>query len=559
MTDVASETAKPKARRPRAPKTAAATGPISLRWNLSELPSSQHKAGLAGLAICVEFLKRQGSITGICEVEALDPAGLTLRVDRAGMQALFDSVYAANLEEQERDKKFQKKTSTGAKVDVEPKEVRDRAVTDKKGVTKPKTFYVYETTIPKGALVGSWDGATADGTQTWLKLWRDVVWGILRGVPATREPYDARAERRTIDDGGEEWDALASKADASVELPSTYYLGAQARSAENVSFRDVARQRFLLHFWPFVVPIYVPAVTGRDGDREFVGYALVVPDILDLEEFVASWETVARERAPEVSGYRPRDAIIDVAAEAGLDVARRVFAVAAQREGKAATKPYVTAVDVFHVEKEGNNIRTRGVTRVDLRRDRANVYERVRRRYWSPLFRRQRINNILDPGPSTGWASGFGRLCATTPTELTIENKHFRHDCQIAFTEVEMTASTDDTPDAKSLDELVYQVARAYVFGKLGSKYDLEWAKAKGTPREKEFNEKKDKLAREAFLAVRSRTGADFVTYFTGTLCSVAQRIRESGYSTLARSLDPRNEAEVERLRSLTLLALSAV
>jgi CRISPR-associated protein Cmx8 len=122
-----------------------------------------------------------------------------------------------------------------------------------------------------------------------------------------------------------------------------------------------------------------------------------------------------------------------------------------------------------------------------------------------------------------------------------------------------MTASTDDTPDAKSLDELVYQVARAYVFGKLGSKYDLEWAKAKGTPREKEFNEKKDKLAREAFLAVRSRTGADFVTYFTGTLCSVAQRIRESGYSTLARSLDPRNEAEVERLRSLTLLALSAV
>jgi CRISPR-associated protein Cmx8 len=209
------------------------------------------------------------------------------------------------------------------------------------------------------------DGATADGTQTWLKLWRDVVWGILRGVPATREPYDARAERRTIDDGGEGVGRPRQQGDASVELPSTYYLGAQARSAENVSFRDVARQRFLLHFWPFVVPIYVPAVTGRDGDREFVGYALVVPDILDLEEFVASWETVARERAPEVSGYRPRGRDHRCRCGGGARRGATGVAVAAQREGKAATKPYVTAVDVFHVEKEGNNIRTRGVTRVD--------------------------------------------------------------------------------------------------------------------------------------------------------------------------------------------------
>ena len=562
MSDVTAEASAAKPRRARAPKAVKAersTEPVTLRWDLAELPSSQHKAGLAGLALCVQFLARKRERRGTCELVAIDASGLTLRVDRVGMQALFDDVYAATLEEQERDKLFQKKTAAGGKVDVPPKETRERQVTDKKGVAKTKTFYVYEQTVPAGELVGSWDVASADGKQLWLKLWRDVVWSIFRGVPATREPYDARAERRAIHDGAEEWDALTGAPDASVELPSTYYLGAQARSAENVAFRDVARLRFLLHFWPFVAPIYVPAVTGRDGEREFAGFALVIPDVADLEEFVRTWEQVARERGPEAAGYCPRDAVVDVAAEAGLDVARRAFLVVGRREGAALTRPWLTAVDVFHVEKDGNNVRTRSVGRVDLRRDRADAYGRVRTAYWSPLFRRQRITNILDPtlDPRTGWVTGFGRLCATSPAELTIHDKKFRHDCRVAFTEVEMTeASASDNDNAKSLDQLIYQVARSYVFGKLSSKYALEWAKAKGTPAEKDYNEKKDKIAREAFLAVRSRTGADFVTYFTGTLCSVSQRVGQEGYLELARALG--DDREVERVRSLTLLALSA-
>ncbi len=90
----------------------------------------------------------------------------------------------------------------------------------------------------------------------------------------------------------------------------------------------------------------------------------------------------------------------------------------------------------------------------------------------------------------------------------------------------------------------------------LGPKENPDGTPAKGTPAEKDYNEKKDKIAREAFLAVRSRTGADFVTYFTGTLCSVSQRVGHEGYLELARALG--DDREVERVRSLTLLALSA-
>lgn len=537
--------AQPRSAKGRPAKAPPPTEPITLRWDLAELPSSQHKAGLAGLALCVEFLQRDSERQGVCECE-LDASGLSLRVDRAGMQALFDDVYAADREEQERPKKLK---------DVEPKEVRVRDVVDDKGKPKQETFYVYEPIVPRGRLIGEWDQGT-DGKQLWLKLWQDVVWSILRGIPAQRGPYEARGQRQPTDDGGEEWDALAGTPNTRVDLPSTYYLGAQAQSAENVAFRDITRLRFLLHFWPFAVSIYVPATLDREGERSFEAFALAMPDVTDLDAFVYSWQQLARERNPVASGYRPKDAVIDVAAEAGLDVSRRMFDLLERQAGTARTRPYLAAVDVFHVEKDGNNVRMRAVARVDPYRPRIDAYGRVRGAYWSPLFRRQRILNILDEAHPT-WERGFGRLCSINPVELTIANNQFRHDCRIAFTEVEMTHAA--TSDTRSLEELVYQVAQAYVFGHLKSKYELEWneVKSKGEVEKGAYGQKKDKLAREAFLGVRSRTGADFVAYFTGTLCSVHQHVGQEGYLRLAQAMN--DPSEVERLRSLTLLALAAV
>jgi CRISPR-associated protein Cmx8 len=544
---------------PRKPRKAASTkkaakdtleGPISVRWNLAELPSSQHKAGLAGLAICVGYLQRKPDRAGICEIETIDPGGLTLKVDRAGMQSLFDEIYAASLDEQERDKPFQKKSS---KAEIPAKRTFEKTVVDKKGVEKTKTVYVYDQVVPRGGIIAEWDAAPAEPQKLWLKLWRDLVWTTLRGVPATREAYDCRAESRQSADGAEAWDELAHGPMESVPLPSTYYLGAQATTAENVSFRDVARMRVLLHFWPYVVPIYVPAVVDRDGSRDFVGYALVVPDIVDLEGFVMDWPKIARERGTDPSGYLPRDAVVDIAAEAGLDLARRAFGVIARREGVNATRPWLNAVDVYHVEKEGNNVRIRSVNRVDLRRERVDEYARVREAYWTTAFKRQRVINILE---SRAWWSGFARLCAVTPEELTIKDSKFRRDCRIAFTEVEMSDAASE--DQKTLEHLIYQATRAYVFGRLKSKYDLSWdpALAANLAWKKNYEEKKEKIAREAFLAVRSRTGADFVGYFTSTICSVPQRLNDRAFLEVARALH--DEREVERVRSLTLLALSA-
>lgn len=553
MTARAATPDKPrKPRKPAAKKAGASVpdGAISVRWNLAELPSSQHKAGLAGLAISVGYLQRKPDRAGVCEIEAIDPGGLTLKVDRVGMQSLFDDIYAASLAEQEFNKPFQNKTS---KAEVPAKRTFERTVVDKKGVEKTKTVYVYDQVVPRGGIIDEWDAAPAGVPKLWLKLWRDLVWKTLRGIPATREPYECRAEGRAATDGVDAWDELAHEPAASVPLPSTYYLGAQASTAENVLFRDIARMRVLLHFWPFVVAIYVPAVVDREGSRDFVGYALAVPDIVDLEGFVTDWAKVARERGTDPSGYVPRDAVVDLAAEAGLDLGRRAFEIIARREGVAATRPWLNAVDVFHVEKDGNNVRVRSVSRLDLHRERVDAYAGVRLAYWSAEFRRRRVINIIE---GRAWWDGFARLCAVTSEELTIKESKFRHDCRIAFTGVEMSETAND--NEKTLEHLIYQAIRAYVFGRLASKYKLSWdsALAANLAWKKEYEDKKEKVAREAFLAVRSRTGADFVGYFTSTICSVPQRLNERAFLEVARALH--DERQVERVRSLTLLALSA-
>ena len=373
MTEPEASTRKP---RKSVKASASHDGPHTERWNLAELPSAQHKAGLAGLAICVQYLQRKSDRKGVCEIASLDPTGLTLRVDRDGMQALFDDVYDAALEEQERDKPFQNKRT---KADVPPKRTVERTVADKKGVEKSKTIYIYDQVVPRGGVIDEWDAAPAGTQKLWLKLWRDLVWRTLRGIPATREPYELRAKNTPAHDGAEAWDALVKKPLESVPLPSTYYLGAQAATAENVPFRDRSRMQMLLHFWPFAVPIYLPTLVDRDGTREFVGYAIAVPDVVDLVGFVTDWARIARERGCEPSGYVPREAVVDLPAEGGLDLGRRAFRVIAQREGVATTKPWLTAADVFHIEKEGNNVRIEAQC-ASISSARASTRTRERRR-----------------------------------------------------------------------------------------------------------------------------------------------------------------------------------
>ena len=85
---------------------------LELDYNLAELPSSQHRAGLAGLVLMVQWLKRQGTHKGTCEIIRLSERGATLRINQEGLAALFDEVYAASKEEQEKITTSQKQAKS---------------------------------------------------------------------------------------------------------------------------------------------------------------------------------------------------------------------------------------------------------------------------------------------------------------------------------------------------------------------------------------------------------------------------------------------------------------
>ena len=156
---------------------------LTLEYNLAELPSSQHRAGLAGLVLMVRWLKNEPDKKGVCEITQIDETSATLEIDQEGLQFLFDKVYAATKEEVGRDAKLKNK----AKEEIPPLREEKRTVTDKDGKSKEKTFYIYPQVIPRGAFLVDYD-KSEEGI--WIKLWRNMIWSILRGVPATRRPYD---------------------------------------------------------------------------------------------------------------------------------------------------------------------------------------------------------------------------------------------------------------------------------------------------------------------------------------------------------------------------------
>jgi CRISPR-associated protein Cmx8 len=539
---------------------------LTLDYQLAELPSSQHRAGLAGLVLIIRSLQKTESGT-ICELTRLDDKGLTLQLNQAGVEVLFDEIYAASSEEQKRNQLLKNQRT---KEIIQPIREEDKEETDpttKK--KKTKKVYIYPVVVPKGSFLSdpTYDRSSDGKNGLWIKLWRDMVWSILRGVPATRKPLEERAEGKYNEDAIKVWQQLIQPEEFTVDLPSTYFLGAQANNAENTPFKDRARFQFLLHFWLYAAQIYVPAVIDNEGNRNFVGYALAIPDVRQLKRFCDRLQKLLRDRGIEPSGYRPRDCLVDLAIESALDMMARLSDRLTQSTGEQKTASTVLGIDVIHTEKQGNNVRILGTSRLDPENSMFNEYSRIRNNCWSPLFRKQRLLNLVNHSP---WYSGFDSLLCTIPYERSIEDDYFKHDVRLAISNEESPMNQETTTSTENnIEQLVFELVKNYVRRKLKSKHDLEWKEDWKIPKnateeqkqERErsgygdYGEKKAKIAKSAFLEVRSRTEKmDFINYFVSSLCSVPQYMKSEDYVSLTKALYD----DYERVRTLTLLALSA-
>ena len=103
-------------------------------------------------------------------------------------------------------------------------------------------------------------------------------------------------------------------------MASSLWLGAQEFNAEAIKFVGRVEQNLLLHFWPLTVLVLVPQVIDADGESEFRGYALAIPEVSHLEYFCDDYPELLRALPKEVRGFRPAGAVIDLPDQAALEL-----------------------------------------------------------------------------------------------------------------------------------------------------------------------------------------------------------------------------------------------
>jgi CRISPR-associated protein Cmx8 len=545
--------------------------PRTIKWTLTELPSAQHRAGLAGLVLMVDYARRSPLPEGAyLEKVALDDIGFELKANLKGLSALIDVVYAASLEEIEVKQQWKKKGPDGNKIPVEPKRRLSKTIEDKKGKKKEVEFFVYDITVPRGGLIGEWAPTSDNGV--WLKLWREWLWASLRAIPKQRTPYTRRAAGDNLADEDLEgvdsveevgkdaqaiWKALIE--DSAVPLASTFFMGAMDESADLVPFKDQGRYQFLLHFWPFTIHLFVPQFINADGDTrvEEKSYVACIPDVVRLERFAMVLPRVMRQRSPDAWGFRPKQALVDLAAAAAFTSERWLQEQVS--ESLPGPSRVVAGFQVVHSEKKGNSVHIRLNRTIEATTEMLDA-ARIVDRLWSHLARHQVLSNALEGNIPDRWWFNFGRVCATRSWDLTIKDRQFRHDAKELFDHFhperdrDMQDPSTERP-SRGVESLVLHLVQAWLSGRLAAKHDLRWLDVRDDPRAQEdFEKKRHKLAIDAFLAARSRPEHEFGRWFTSTLCSVSHRMSDSEFIELSRALD----SDPERVRALTLLALSA-
>jgi CRISPR-associated protein Cmx8 len=514
-----------------------------LTYSLSELPSSQHRAGLAGLILLLTRAVRSNN-GAVCEVAELTEYGATLRFNEQGIAAVFDEVYAATEEliPQESARKDQ------VAVKIEEREEIDR----KTGKTKLKKFHYYPQVVPKGSFLEEMDTSQK---KVWIKLHRDMLWSIMRGRDKQRIPFKTRADGKATNDWKIAWEQINAESADFVPLSSTHFIGAQEFNSECVSFLDKPTHQFLLHFWPFASQIFVPVTVDRDGKMDLSDYVICMPDICRLSDFCADYVTVLKNRQNDSAGFRPKASLVEIPEEAGLEMIRRLRETLQNESGRQQTADLIFGIDVFHMSRDVNNVRLRYSGRIEPLRSRDDEYSNLRNVLRYGPFRRQRLLNLVKGLP---WYTGFEKVLCELPTEQGFLSPFFSRDARSSFELIanEEKAMTTAIPtEPVLLEPLILRIVDDYVRQKLRDKYNIEWKDAKGSPHlEKEYGDKKEAIGKEVFYAIRSRTDEDFRTYFASTLCSVPHWMSQAEFIAITKSLYD----ETDKVRTLSMIALSA-
>ncbi|MGI6454168.1 MAG: type I-MYXAN CRISPR-associated protein Cmx8 [bacterium] len=537
---------------------------LILNYDLASLPSAQHKAGLAGLLLMIETLKNR-RLSPLPDILELSEYNVDIQLTLESLQVLFDDLYDAEWVETASKTKWKNKQP----LRVDEKEKR----------------FIYKTYQPKGMFLDSLYRSTQN--DLWIKLWRDMLWNTLRGQPLTRNVYEERAEGRPSSVALKVWQnihkSIQSKKKNKIftdSIAGSLFVGAQDSNAEQVPFQGLPEHNFLLHFWILPTLLFAPRQMNIEGRLNDIGYVLAIPEPLNLVEFLEDIKDTLCQLDSETDGYnpgimryvirRPKAAVIDIPEEGGLEFLYYLTKNRIEQENIIFS---IASIEIYHLEKQGNNIRTHASAKIKPSSSLLKEYNHFREQYLNPLYKAQRLRNMLNQYP---WFWGMSKHLREYPRKFFILSDStpyhipfFGWDVFRKFKSVQkkleqknggrtMDATHQDDALALKVRRLIQSYVRQRAEEKSGRKYK-DFEKEKDTDRTiypREYKDALGKVCMDAFLAMRSRRDKDFVEYFTGTICSVPQYLSENDYLDISLAL--LNETEWEKVKTFSMLALSA-
>ncbi len=569
---------------------------VTLKYVLSQLPSSQHRAGLAGLVLIIRWLQKQPEFKNLAnaklKVTDLDADTVTVQFNLAGFTALIKAHFSAAFEEREREKK---RANSKQKFQTIKRKVRNPDT----GKSKLITFYIYTDIVPQGDLVRSFE-PTNSQNLVWTKLWQEVTWAVLRPRDKQRLPFKAMANDTEPSEIEKIWNLLRDKPNSTrwldsatqvrrpppskVSLSSTYMLGAQAKNNEGVPFTDLAKDRFLLNFWSYVARIYLPLKIDAKGKPELYGYAIAIPDVRHLAAFCEHFPAILQQRKTEELWGKPRSAIVRNLEETGLDSLGSIHSYLSQIKSELNIDKLLFGIDVFHIfrpqDKPQSKPQILSIKRYLPHRNEIAEFTKLQDKLYSPLFRQQYWQNLTRDRPRI---EGFYTLLRDSPTAETLKNRWFCQDFRTVFspnnnamkqkeTEIvtsEKTEKPDSTDNSElnapkeiSIESLLLRLLKTYTRHQLERRFKLKWDENWNNLKTKELKEiaayQEYKKKRQQIIVdlhhdlCRPRQVHEFLAYFAAKFTDVYQYITTEEYLLLAKLI----QTEPEQIRILCLLAL---
>jgi CRISPR-associated protein Cmx8 len=390
---------------------------LELTYDLFALPSSQHRAGLAGLVLVHQTLQRLGG-PDLPEVTCTDDGLVRVVLTEESVSTLLNEIYDASIEERPEPRARPPKRSGEVNVPLRTENVTD--VDRRTGKVRSRTVYVYPEVVPRARCLQA-----LEMPQPWIKLWREALWNTLRIQPTTRGAFNQRAAGESVAEARATWDELCRwHRDMqrgrwrTGEVAGSLFIGAQSQNAEQVRFRGRPDETLLLHFWPTVMGVAEARTLKLEKgqvNEGHAGFVIVVPDVADLTGFVEDFVRTVPQLDREMAGYRPRSALVSLPQESALEYLHHLGVVSQGRARQGALSFSVAGFDVFHLERRDKILAALETARVPASRGLLQQYDLIRRDYGNLLFRRQLISNLL---AGRAWYGGFDRLFNANQRQL---------------------------------------------------------------------------------------------------------------------------------------------